>query len=374
MQTKKHQIKGKIKNYIFLLLFVLCTSNSQGQIPCQDSLNFITKAYNDGEWSSCKDASLGFIRNFPVQDARLFSSKSSNRQKYSPNCQNSIPKVYYYLIKSYLRLFDIDNAVLYYREAILKEYNIDFDSTDNKLMTGFGKLTKYSFSMYLGSVSTNLKEYRILNEFKLGTVFGFGPNSYVELSFTKRIFNHRSDHRQGIFGKPLKNNAATFPTYNFSFSGNDRFFDMAYLKKFLLYQNNLNDLYFSAGLYINYYLNSQINDYGITINNFNHRDTINSKNYTVRNDRIDTLNIHMDLKAIYKERFNAGLFVSYGSITKLRKGYELFAELRYTIGKNFSYRYFDFRNYKVGVDYFTIVVGITKGFKRIKVKKILDPL
>ncbi len=175
-----------------------------------------------------------------------------------------------------------------------------------------------------------------------------------------------------MFGRALKYNPARFPNYDFSFSGNARFIDLAFLHRFLVVRSNRNDLYFSPGLYVNYYINSYVHGYKVIVNYPTDTNIIVPPNPSKRYEKIESSTINMDLKKLYYERFNGGLFIGYGSITKLPNRWELLAELRYTIGKNYSYDYAEFRDYKVGVNYFTIIIGITRRYNRIKVKNNSD--
>src|ERR1700712_737477 len=114
-------MKGYFIKLMLAVVFNLSALNTcLAQVSCETSLNNITNLYKNGEWDACKDSSLHFISSLSSQDGNKFSSK------LSPYCKNNIYQVYFYLVKSYLRLYDPDHAKIYYFEALKNEFNIDF--------------------------------------------------------------------------------------------------------------------------------------------------------------------------------------------------------------------------------------------------------
>ncbi len=106
-----------------------------------------------------------------------FYSNSYYKKLYSKDCNTYIPLSYYYLIKSYFRLYEIDSAKMYYQEALKKGIKINFESTDNINAYLNYAIRKYSLGVFSGT-TTNFIRFKF-NQ-KSGLQFGRNTNSFLE--------------------------------------------------------------------------------------------------------------------------------------------------------------------------------------------------
>jgi hypothetical protein len=351
--------------FVLSQLFFVDMAIGQAQNSCEDDLNFITQAYNKGDWSNTKNVSITFINNMQGKDAIILSTRHF---KYSDYCKNNISQVYDYLIKSYLRLYNLDSARFYYFEALKNEYKLHIDSTDKEIFSQLATLKKHSVSLYLGIISASYRERQ------LGLTYGLTQNFFLETFLSNVHFTHTSNIGNGVFGKPLISDPNKFPNYYFRIRGYDRNLGIASYIKIPIFksQNEVNIFYVSPGIFVSYYLNSYVNYWELSVHESaidTGRTVFMSNNKFQRYVKIDTFNVKMDLEHLYKPRVNYGLFMNVGSSVNLKNLWQIFFEIKFSVGKNNSYYYSEFSSYKPGVDNFFLVIGITKKFYKLKERK-----
>lgn len=355
MQRIKVYIKASvIVSILSFPLFVISTAVGQKNRNCEEEFKVINRIYNEGDWSTTRNASLNFINHF----------------KNSEYCRDNISRVYNYLIQSYLRLYNLDSAKSHYFDALENEYKINLDSTDEQIFKQSAKLKKHSLNFYMGIISSDIREI------KLGVGYGITSRLFIETSVNNWHFSHGSEIGNGVFGKPLIQDPKKIPTYIYRISGYDRYFDLAsYIKTpVFVSQKDVNVFYVSVGCFASYYLNSHVNSWNLIRYDDPDNRSVKSEAYLeyLKNKRyvqIDTLGVHMDLKKLYQNRLNYGLFMNLGSSIRMKNRWELFFEIKFAASRNNRYRYKEFSSYKPGQDYFFLVVGVTKKFYKIIEKK-----
>ncbi len=77
----------------------------------------------------------------------------------------------------------------------------------------------------------------------------------------------------------------------------------------------------------------------------------------------------MDLRKLYSNSFNYGFFYGVGINSKFSNDWTFFGEIRYTIGRNFRYKYPDLKSFQIGISYFTFTIGFTKDYFHPKKKR-----
>ncbi len=354
-----------------LLIIVATGATLNAQVQCRESLTNIIQAYNGGEWQRTKDAALEYVNAVKLEKSIFFKDTVGTAGSNSlGNCMSYLPQAYYYLIKSCIRLYDLQSAQKYYKQALLNELVINLDTADSNTKQYFSfKRVQFSVGVYAGITTTSNKTHFA---YKFGLQYGIRHNfkleAYGELSISQRYFRHESSQRVGAFGKSLPYNARVFPNYNFTISGRERFLDFLYYAKFPLnlpiIQGAANNVrsYLCTGVFVTYYLGSSVQQYAIAEN----KSFADTTRYsaTMYSTRVDGLG--MDLKTMYSNRFSFGFVYGFGYKFKLSKSWMMFTELRYSIGTNFRYKFDTFNNYKVGLSYLTFMVGITKSTNRLK--------
>jgi len=363
MRLKKNILPKHIFLFLLYQLLISITAICQERNNCEDEFNFIIQTYNNGDWSGAKNASINFINKMGDKDAVQVSQK---KFKYPANCKNNIPLAYYYLIKSYLRLYNVDSAGAYYFKALKNEYKINVDTSDKKIFDDLGRLKKHSVDFYLGFISADYKEYQ------WGLRYGVTPKFFLDASFNHRHFNHVSYGGNGVFGKPILRDTTKFPDYSFNIQGYEAYVEMeSYYKIPILPQSDADIFYVSPGVFVTYYLNSHVNTW--TLNRYDsfgiEKNAILTAHNNQRYTEIDTFGVKMDLKQLYKSRINGGLVMNIGANINLKNRWQMFVGIKFAVGINNHYRNANFSSYRPGVDYFFLVLGAGKKFFKMKARK-----
>lgn len=352
-----------------VLLTVMC-SRAIAQVQCRDSLTSIIQSYNGGQWQLTREAALRYVNGVKIGKNGFSDSSGIAQDNNLSNCTAFLPQAYYYLIKSCIRLYDLESAQNYYKQALLNELVINLDTADSNTKQYFSfKRVQFSIGALAAITTTSNKTHFA---YKFGLQYGIRHNfkleAYGELSFSQRYFKHVSSQKVGAFGKSLPYNAREFPNYNFTISGRERFMDLLYYAKFPInlpiVKNTADNIksYLCTGVFITYYLGSSVQQYDISQNkSFTDTTRYTANTYSTRVPGLD-----MDLKNMYANRFSFGFAYGFGYKFTLSKSWLMFAELRYSIGTNFRYKFDTFNNYKVGLSYLSFMVGLTKRTNKLK--------
>ena len=340
---------------VALLLGAAAGAKAQ-QVTCQERLENISRAYDNGQWAMAKDSAVTFI-NTSAGFSRV--GLNANIFFYYGDCNSYLPKAYYYLIRSLYRLSDIRAADSVYKIALRQGMRLDFDTTSNNMYQHFSKIILLSrlYGIYTGLTTTGVGI-----GYKLGFQYIGGNSSlflnspfYLDISFDNSLFKHISGQRSGIFGKPLNNPLNAYPRYGFDISGNERFVDLLALIKIPLYRDGRTGLYLLEGFYGSYYLNSAVHHYTIDVYN---SPTDSVRYTTTPGGHVPGLG--MDLQHLYSNRFSGGMLFGVRNDRQLSNKFLLFLELRYQAGSNFSYAFKPFNSYKAGISYMTLTIGISR--------------
>jgi len=366
----KHFIRAGI-----LLLFTASRLLCSAQAQCRDSLTVIIQSYNGGEWQKTKESALAYVKGVRIEKSNFANDATTADNPVNlSDCVSYLPQAYYYLIKSCIRLYDLESARYFYKQALLNELEINLDTADSNTKEYFSfKRVQFSIGGFAGISTTSNKTHLA---YKIGMQYGIRRNfkleAYGEISFSQRYFKHESSQRVGAFGKSLPYNATVFPNYNFTFSGRERFLDLLYYAKFPLnlpiIQGSGRNVrtYLCTGIFISYYMGSTVQHYAISQNkSFTDTTRFISDTYSR-----SVSGLNMDLKTMYSNRLSFGFVYGFGYKFRMTKSWLMFTELRYSIGTNFRYKYDTFKNYKVGLSYLSFLVGITKSTNKLKEIKI----
>jgi hypothetical protein len=358
-----------IRFSVLLLLFFstahLCCAQEAPAANCRDTINIITDAYNAGQWSVAKRYAREFIKHSRVKESGFFLS-TEYRIFNSRDCDADLPQVYYYLIKSCSRLFEVDSAALAYEESLTRGLDLKNDSLEKDLGCHF-KTNRLVVSIF-GGVNNPLTKYN----YKLGFQLGVGNIPlFFELSYRDKYFNHISDQVSGGFGKTLAASNA-FPKYKFNFTGHEHLVEAGYFAKLPLQVASYIPRFFFpysiAGISVSYYFNSTVSKYSVDITKALPDTSISYVSGMGRSmNRIDELN--MDLTNFYSNRFSYGAFGGFGGCFILTRELVLFCEARYYIGTNYRYKYEAFNTFRPGVNNFSFTIGLAKSKNKVTVSR-----
>lgn len=374
MQVKTNiYITGWIGLLILLFLFVTVQKGKAQSQDCRDSLNEITQAYHDGQWDFTREQSRRFLQRYGNLKYNFFDDYWS---KTSGDCTSYLPQVYYYLIRSCLRLYYLDSAKWYYADALKRDIVVDLDTVSGLKNYFKVKRRQYAIGVYFG---TNMLANTYKFNYKAGLQYGlhkaFKLEAFVDLSYSERVFAHESSRESGPFGHAIEYSPNQFPQYHFDIEGKERFLDLAYIATLpfdlsLLLKSNRVKGYLIGGPDLSYYINSSVNKYTIQ-KNTSASDFVVFRS-TSRSRTVDALG--MDLTKLYTKRFGAGFIAGIGTKVKLSKEWVFFTELRYTLGTNFKYRYSEFTDFRPGTSYLTVLVGLRRSRTFLKPKSFLENL